>query len=195
MGRHYLLMAFLVSLGALQIAVSTGGYRGMWLVPHRLAARWLGIALIVVGVAVFFLQPLWVEGPWAAGSVDADSATREWGTASWGELAGARNVNDIHGGLAGTAHATWFALGALGALAVSLSVGALTVRLSRRRSEHGQADEADGLDAMREHDFPSALRTSLEIAQKSWRQDVAESLVPDAYPAGLPAIWRRVRRR
>ena len=35
MVRDYLVLAFLVSLGALQIAVSISGIRGLWLTPNR----------------------------------------------------------------------------------------------------------------------------------------------------------------
>ncbi|MBN4064742.1 hypothetical protein JYU04_03295, partial [Dehalococcoides mccartyi] len=69
---HYFLFAFLASLGTLQIATANSGTRGLWLIPHAGVTRILGIALILIGIAIFFTQPMWVEGPWAAGSVEAD---------------------------------------------------------------------------------------------------------------------------
>jgi len=126
---HYFFFAFMASLGTLQIATSNSVIRGLWLIPHRRLTRWLGVALILAGIAVFFAQPLWIEGPWAAGSVEADSVSREWGQADWGDLGGARNVNDIDGGLDGTKQAIWFPLAAILAFAVSAVVGTLSVKI------------------------------------------------------------------
>ena len=66
---HYFLLAFLTSLGTIQIAVSNAGTRGLWLTPNATLTRWLGIALIITAIAIFLAQPLWVDGPWAADSV------------------------------------------------------------------------------------------------------------------------------
>ena len=46
MVRDYLILAFLVSLGGLQIAVSISGIRGLWILPNQLLTRALGILLI-----------------------------------------------------------------------------------------------------------------------------------------------------
>ncbi len=154
---HYFMFAFLASLGVLQVAVSNVGTRGLWLTPHAGMTRWLGIAFVLTGIAVFFLQPLWVDGPWAAGSVEADSLTRSWGKASWSELAGARNVNDIHGGLDGIKQAMWFSLGAIAAFAVSAVVGTLSVNIfaSAENSRDGdQTDsEANGLAGLESRSY------------------------------------------
>ena len=107
-GRQYFVMAFLVVLGALQIAASIPGIRGMMILPGRIPTRFLGGGLIVLGIVLFYLMPLWVDGPWAAGSVESDSTNREWGRAAWSDLGAARNVNDVDGGLSGTDHARWF---------------------------------------------------------------------------------------
>ena len=63
---HYFLLAFLASLGTMQVAVTISGARGLWLTPHRAMTRWLGIVLIVTGFLIFFAQPLWIEEPGAA---------------------------------------------------------------------------------------------------------------------------------
>ena len=77
MVRDYLLLAFLVSLGSLQIAVSISGIRGLWLLPHRVLTRTLGVLLIAIAIGYYIFSPLWIEGPWAAGSViDGTSADR-----------------------------------------------------------------------------------------------------------------------
>ena len=146
MVRDYLILAFLVSLGALQIAVSISGIRGLWLLPNQLLTRALGILLIGVGITTYILSPLWVEGPWAAGSVaDGTSAGREWGTATINEISAARNINDIHGGMAGTAYAIVFLLAAVLATTFAAILGTLNIRISNpptlsRGSEGDQLD-------------------------------------------------------
>lgn len=172
---HYFLLAFLASLGTIQVAVTISGARGLWLTPHRTVTRWLGIALIITGFLIFFAQPLWIEGPWAAGSVEADSASREWGQADWSDLGAARNVNDIHGGLDGTRQAIWFPLSALLAFAISALVGALNLRVFK--SPVGMAErpgndegEVGGLTGLAYRSYLSNLKVSWRI----FRSDVAE---------------------
>jgi hypothetical protein len=169
---HYFLFAFLASLGTLQIAVANSGTRGLWLTPRRLVTRWLGVALILTGIAIFFLQPLWIEGPWAGGSVEADSISREWGQARWGELAAARNVNDIHGGLDGTKQAIWFPLAAILAFVVSAMIGALNIMILNRgeldRSETRSSLNEDGLAGLEKHSYFATLPVSL----RKFRADI-----------------------
>ena len=162
---HYFLFAFLASLGTLQIAVANSGTRGLWLTPRRLVNRWLGVVLILAGIGLFFLMPLWIEGPWADGSVQADSITREWGQARWGELAGARNVNDIHGGLDGTKQAIWFPLTAILAFAVSAVIGALNIRILNRNeiatSEARSSPKEGGLAGLEKHSYFATFLVSI----------------------------------
>ena len=162
---HYFLFAFLASLGTLQIAVTNSGIRGLWLTPNRRVTRWLGAAFIIAGVVIFFIQPLWIEGPWATGSVDADSVTRVWGQAEWGDLGGARNVNDIHGGLDGTKQAIWFPLAAILAFVVSALVGTLTLKVLKKSREVDSAEtiriESDGLEGLINHSYFAIYLISL----------------------------------
>jgi hypothetical protein len=179
---HYFIFAFLASLGTLQIAVSNSGIRGLWLTPHRGMTRWLGVALIITGIVIFFLQPMWVEGPWAAGSVEADSITREIGTASWSELAGARNVNDIHGGLDGNKQAKWFPLAAILAFAVSALIGTVNVKTLRN------------LELSSPSDSPTAAATPATddgLAGLTNRPYLANLLISFRnFKADIPKVWR-----
>ncbi|MEE8045709.1 MAG: hypothetical protein V3T49_02595 [Dehalococcoidia bacterium] len=183
---HYFLFAFLASLGTLQIAVANSGIRGLWLTPNRLVNRWLGIGLIIAGIAVFFGQPLWIEGPWAAGSIQADSVTREWGQASWSDLAGARNVNDIHGGLDGTKQAIWFPLAAIMAFIVSALVGALNIRFLTGSSRAKIADsgvspveDGTGLAGLAHRSYfanlPISLKTFSSELGEVWRDGLRKA--------------------
>lgn len=181
---HYFIFAFLASLGTLQIAVANAGTRGLWLTPHGGMTRWLGVVLILTGIAIFFLQPLWVEGPWAAGSVEADSLTRGWGKASWEELAGARNVNDIHGGLDGVKQAMWFPLAAILAFLVSALVGSLSIRVISAAENAGGtksdlSGEEDGLAGLANRSYfsnlPRSYRNFSSDISDTWRNGVAKA--------------------
>jgi hypothetical protein len=169
---HYFLFAFLASLGTLQIAFANAGTRGLWMTPHAGMTRLLGIALILTAIAVFFLQPMWTDGPWAAGSVEADSLTRDWGTASWDEVAGARNVNDIHGGLDGVKQAAWFSLATLLAFGVSAIAGTVTMKVidfaEQQAGESSSPDESDGLEGLVHRSYFSNLPRSF----RNYRSDI-----------------------
>jgi hypothetical protein len=194
--RHYLYFAALATLGTLQIAVATGGYRGLWLTPSRAMTRLVGILLVLVGIALFFLMPLWVDGPWASGSVTADSASREWGKAGWGDLGAARNVNDINGGLSGTGQATWFPLGALIAFVVSVSAGTLNRKLFQRRmnasGEHD--DDPDGISLTAQHSYIDALKISWRRFRAELRSDASEEFSRSDRWSLSVVIWRRIRK-
>jgi len=196
--RHYFYFAALATLGALQIAVSIGGYTGMWLLPGKMMTRLLGVVLIVTGATLFFLLPLWVEGPWAAGSVEADSATRLWGKADWGDLGAARNVNDVDGGLSGTGQATWFPLSALIAVVVSLGAGALNRKLFPERMNSAAAGspvpgEADGVDLLTTGSYLGALKTSWPKFRYNLHRDAAALFdASDRWSIAVCA-WKRWR--
>ncbi len=192
-GRHYFYFAALTTLGALQIAVSVGGYRAMWLLPGRLITRYFGVVLIIGGAALFFMLPLWVDGPWAAGSVEADSSTRLWGKADWGDLGAARNVNDVDGGLSGTGQATWFPLSALIAFIVSISAGALNRRLfpGRMIQATQRAADPDGIELLVSESYWTSLRRSWKRFKKELPADAA-ALVKRADRWSISVqIWER----
>jgi hypothetical protein len=112
--------------------------------------------------------------------------TREWGQANWSELAGARNVNDIHGGLDGTKQAIWFPLAAIVAFAVAAIAGTLTIKISRDNSssrEVGADDSADqpggGLEGLTHRSYfanlPSSLRTFRSEVGDIWRNGLTKA--------------------
>ena len=199
MVRDYLVLAFLVSLGALQIAVSISGIRGLWLTPNRVVTRSVGVLLIAVGIGFYIFSPLWVDGPWAAGSVvDGTSENRIWGTAALEEISAARNVNDVHGGMAGTAYAVFFVLSAVMATIFAAVVGALNVRIlnpssSRRGLGGGSNDTPGGLDTLKQTDVISTLFASLRALLRTGRADVNEYMLA-AHRWSIPSIVRRMWR-
>ena len=214
MVRDYLILAFLVSLGALQIAVTISGIRGLWLIPNRTLTRSLGIVLIAIGFAYYIFSPIWIEGPWAAGSVvDGTSENRQLGTAALSEVSGARNLNDIHGGMAGTAYAVYFVLSAVLATIFAAIIGTINLRKfpSPSRSEgdaansspfskgryrgvpQGEPEPADGLDALKINDPITTLKSSLSNLRKNASKDVRTEL-RSAHQWSIPSMIGRMRR-
>ena len=188
MVRDYLILAFLVSLGALQISVSISGLRGLWVLPRSNLTRAFGILLIIVGLGYYLLSPLWIEGPWAAGSVvDGTSENRAWGTAVLDEISAARNVNDIHGGMAGTAYAVFFILSAVLATCFAAAIGTINNRLflpsSRSKEDscseaitQGMPESTDGLDALKTTNPLTTLKSSLRNLHQTGKPDIRNHL-------------------
>ena len=179
---HYFLFAFLSSLGTLQIAVTSSGIRGLWLMPYRRVTRLLGFMCIVTAIIVFFGQPLFVDGPWAAGSVQSESSTREWGTASWDDLAGARNINDIHGGLDGVDQAIWFSLAVISAFVVSVVFGTISVKAganSKDFSFDAKSRNSDGFAGLAHRSYfsnlPISMRNFHENSRTFWSDGVGSA--------------------
>ena len=189
MTRHYLLLVFLLSLGALQFGASLGGLRGLWLLPHK---RWnmvLAVALGIAGIAMFILLPIWTSGPWSSGTVvDGTSEGRYWGRASFEELSRARNLNDIHGGLNGGDYGAWFPLTALVAVGFSVVVGAINLRFgSKSRLEAEDSSVPDGFDALASMDWFSATRHSWRALRRTIGPDL-RSLLRKAPGWAIPKL-------
>lgn len=191
MVRDYLILAFLVSLGALQIVTSISGIRGLWLFSRRDVTRVLGILLIASGLAYYIFSPLWIEGPWAAGSViNGTSEGRIWGTATLAEISGVRNLNDIHGGMAGTAYAGYFILSAVLATIFAAIVGGIRQRLSGNVSS---PSNADGLDGLKHTDPLSTLRISFSNLRRDLQPDLRRMMRSTrrwSIPSLIERTWR-----
>ena len=118
---QYLLMAFLACLGVVQMAAARSGRRHLWLVRRRNHTAVLGAILLVGGMAIFYLIPLLMVGPWGPAETVGGSAT--WARATVDTLAGARNINDTAGGLSGHWQALWFVVAWIGAVLVARTIG------------------------------------------------------------------------
>jgi hypothetical protein len=114
-------MAFLACLGIVQLAAARSGRSHLWLLRRRRSTRLLGIGLVITGLVVFYLIPLWTIGPW--GPTDSIAGTVTWATASPAALTGARNINDTAGGLSGHWQALWFAVAWIGAVFFARALG------------------------------------------------------------------------
>ena len=193
MVRDYLVLAFLVSLGALQISVSVSGIRGLWLTPNRTITRSIGVFLIALGIGLYIFSPLWIEGPWAAGSVmDGTSENRVWGTATLDEVSAARNINDIHGGMAGTAYAVLFVISAISATIFAAAIGTANTRLSASPSRN-DGDDIDGLDALKYSDPLTTLKSSLRNFRQTASSDIRDYMRA-AHRWSIPSLVGRMWR-
>lgn len=165
---HYLLLAFLASLGAIQLAAARASLTGLWIAGSRKAVRALGIGLLSAGIGLYYLMPLWIPGPW--GSIDSTVSSRPWTVAEIEDLSAARNVNDTRGGLSGNTQAILLLAGFSIAFATSATAGALVNRARRRREEARSAPS--GIAALAHGNITDA-------SVVAWRLLRAESRRPD----------------
>lgn len=118
---QYLLMAFLACLGIVQLAAARTDRRHLWLLRQRRSTALTGFFLLLAGMVIFYLVPLWVAGPW--GPLDSIDGTVTWARAPAETLTGARNINDTAGGLSGHWQALSFAVAWVGAAFFARTVG------------------------------------------------------------------------
>ncbi|MBI4220038.1 MAG: hypothetical protein HY682_07850 [Chloroflexi bacterium] len=171
--RDYLIMSYLAALGAIQVSVSIGRVRGLFLIPDMRVTRALGILLVLIGIASFVLAPLWSAGPWGrpdpAGPVIGYEGKRvQWDTARFTDLPRARNINDVNGGLSGNSQSMWFAFGAFAAIATTYAISSFTNRKLKRPGGHAR----DGIEALKDSAFPHALGRSLRHWRAGWRDEI-----------------------
>jgi hypothetical protein len=130
---QYLLMAFLACLGIVQLAAARSRRRHLWLLSRQRSTVALGAVLLVAGIAMFYLIPLAMAGPW--GPPDPVDGSPTWARATPDTLYRARNLNDTEGGLSGHWQAFWFVLAWIGATLLARAAG-------RRRRTDRQPDTA-----------------------------------------------------
>lgn len=176
--RDYVVMAYLGSLGAYQIATSISGLAGLWFIRNRAATKTLGICLVIAGIGYFFLAPLWTAGPWGSipgGRVviGAGGHPVPWGKASYRDLPQARNINDVNGGLSGSSQALWFAAGAGAAIATTYALGSIV----NFRSNSPTGGPSEGIEALKGAAFHRALGRSLRYWRGNWRSEAGVLVV------------------
>lgn len=179
---HYLLLAFLASLGAIQLAAARASLRGLWIAGSRSAVRWLGIGLLTAGIVLYYLMPLWIPGPW--GTIDSAVSSRPWTVAEIEDLSAARNVNDTRGGLSGNTQAILLLAGFSIAFATSAGAGALVTRTRRRRDEARSA--RSGIGALVNGNIADASVVSWQLVRGEPRR-------PDWWPTERHSEHRRGR--
>jgi hypothetical protein len=170
--RDYFVMAYLGTLGVLQIATARSGLSGFWFIPNRAATRALGLVLTLAGIAFFFLAPVWTAGPWGSVPggrvvVGAEGDPVPWGKASYRDLPQARNINDVNGGLSGNSQALWYAAAAGAAIVTTYTVAAV---VNARRAPP-ESPVRDGVEALKTAAVHRAFVRSLAYWRVSWRRE------------------------
>ncbi len=191
-----MVMVYLETAGFLQFGAAYGGLRGLQILPSPRHTTILAIALVAVGIVYFFSVPLWIDGPWGA-EMDAPSVTGAegrqvgWRKSSLGDLARARALNDIDGGLSGGSQGIYFPLTATMAVFSTLAVASLRNR--RRRSS--ATDPLSGLGMLESNPWSRSVGPSMKAWRKEWRSELAHQFAPSNAWGGVASIvrWRRGR--
>lgn len=151
---HYFTVAFVASLGVIQLAAARGSLRGLWLARQQSTVRALGLTLLVLGAGLYYLTPLWTVGPWA----DADTGTvQAWDDAELADISAAHNVGDTNGGLSGNTQAILMLAGC----AASFTLSALVGLVLRRGDIPFSSTPQSGLDALRRGTIVEAAATTM----------------------------------
>ena len=126
---------------------------------------------------------------------------------------GARNLNDIHGGMAGTAYAVYFVFSAVLATFFAAIIGTINIRLSPSPSRNeGDAvtssplskgryrgvsqrmpEPTDGLDSLTNSDAFTTLSISLRELRDTGREDVRNEMRAAhrwSIPSMIGRVWR-----
>ena len=94
------------------------------------------------------------RSPWDAGSVvDGTSENRQWGTAALSEISGARNLNDIHGGMAGNRIRRLLVISAVLATLFTAIIGTINIRIAQPSNPPSSIRKAGGDDAVNPPSF------------------------------------------
>jgi len=183
--NHYLLTAFVASIGVIQLAAVSARLRGLWFLPNPKLTYALGGALIIGAFIWFIFTPLLVEGPWGHSPRSAELHSRDWGQSSFRELGAARNVNDIDGGLAGNAQATLFPAGATAAMLITLVVTSLiNWQLSGR-----QACGYDGVEALKAEAYARSLPSGVQYWRSTAIKEILRLFGTGVHKGGLRDFW------
>lgn len=129
--------------------------------------RGLGLVLLITAAGVYYLAPLWVEGPWADAE---DSIARSWHTVDLGDLSAAHNVGDTNGGLSGNTQAILL----LAACSASFILCALVGLVLRRRKGERSSRSQSGLETLEKGTIVDAIATAYSLLRTGSDPDAAQ---------------------
>jgi hypothetical protein len=112
-----------------------------------------------------------------------------WGKASLGDLAAARALNDVDGGLSGGSQGIYFPLAAT--MAIISTLGVTSLRNRRRRSSG--ADPLSGLGMLESDPWSASVGPSLRAWRHEWQNELARQLGPGNAWGGVSSIVRWMR--
>ena len=152
--NHYLVYVYLSSFGTLQIVSAMSNLRGIMILSSTRVNKILGVLLLVGGFVFFFSAPLFINSYWTDAGIHR--ATVE-------NFASARNVNDIDGGLHGTAQFLLFFLACFLSFFTSVILSGIFM-FTNRNFEKIKLDEKKykGIFTLKNKNYYSSLKINFK---------------------------------
>ena len=118
---------------------------------------------------------------------------REWGTAALSEISAARNINDIHGGMAGYRLLRLLHPCRCPSNPRRTIIGTIQQKLSTPISDPQPSDgeNSDGLEALKQTDPLATLIGSLRILRRTGMEDARKEL-RSAHRWSIPSLTQRM---
>ncbi|MBA31035.1 MAG: hypothetical protein CL748_00690 [Chloroflexi bacterium] len=152
--NHYVIYVYLSCLGTLQVVSAISNLRGIMLLSNRKINVVLGCFFIVAGFIFFFVSPLFLSSQWVGSEVQ--KATLQ-------NFASLRNVNDIDGGLHGTAQFLLFFLCCILSFLTSITLSAILMITDKNLSKFEKNDKKyKGIFRMKRKNYFSSLRINIK---------------------------------
>jgi len=148
--NHYLIYVYLSCFGTLQLVSAISNLRGIMILSNTKANKILGIIFLISGFIFFFSAPLFISAQWM--DYGNSKATIE-------NFASVRNVNDIDGGLHGTAQFLLFFLGCILSFITSVVIsGILGLLRQKPKTLNLNAKKSRGIFTLKNNNYYSSLR-------------------------------------
>jgi len=152
--NHYLIYVYLSCFGTLQLVSTISNLRGIMILSNTKANKILGIIFLISGFIFFFSAPLFINSQWTGSSFSRSTLEN---------FASVRNVNDIDGGLHGTAQFLLFFLGCILSFFTSVIISGI-LRFLNKKSETlivGKK-KSRGIFTLKNYNYYSSLRLNLK---------------------------------
>ncbi|MBR92161.1 MAG: hypothetical protein CL903_05120 [Dehalococcoidia bacterium] len=148
--NHYLIYVYLSCFGTLQLVSTISNLRGIMILSNTKANKILGIIFLISGFIFFFSAPLFINSQWTGSSFTRSTLEN---------FASVRNVNDIDGGLHGTAQFLLFFLGCILSFVTSVAIsGILGLLKQKPKTLNLNAKKSRGIFTLKNNNYYSSLR-------------------------------------
>ncbi|MFL2665222.1 MAG: hypothetical protein ACJ0G8_04605 [Dehalococcoidia bacterium] len=151
--NHYVIYVYLSCLGTLQVVSAISHLRGMMIFSNRRINIMLGIIFIAGGFIFFFASPIFLNAEWIDSGLE--KATLQ-------NFASVRNVNDIDGGLHGTAQFLLFFLCCILSFITSITLSAIGMFADKNLSKFQRNEKKyKGIFNLRSKNYFSSLKSTI----------------------------------
>ncbi|MBC63165.1 MAG: hypothetical protein CL746_02395 [Chloroflexi bacterium] len=148
--NHYVIYVYLSCFGTLQLVSAISNLRGIMILSNVRANKILGIIFLASGFIFFFSAPLFISAQWM--DYGNSKATIE-------NFASVRNVNDIDGGLHGTAQFLLFLLGCILSFFTSVIISAILMFINNNsKTLKVNEQKYKGIFLLKNKNYYSSLR-------------------------------------